>query len=370
MRVKGMDETRGNKMIVEIGDLINNDENDDKLPSQCQSRLAIIIPVYNTEQYVKEMVQNLIDQTFTSFSVFAVNDGSKDGSLGILKQIATTESRIHVISQPNGGPGKARNTGLDFIQKNNLEFDYIWFCDSDDKVSPDVLSKVVAALDRTQSDYGLFSVRRFDKKEVKTYKAHVTSEELLDHEAIVRQYFRFGWKWRKEPCSEAFLNNKIFRFNVVKDLRFREDIRRAEDFDYFFRLLPRLQHCVLVPDAFYSYRLRKSSLTNAYDNTGDLTVCTEHYAELSNRTHTEQVAMQHRLIRAFYLDICQALNQNDSVAYTNLLTRYTQMKLRYGLKFTDIKIVMLLGPLVRLLPTFNQFRNQMKTIRDRSNFYE
>lgn len=80
--------------------------------------------------------------------------------------------------------------------------------------------------------------------------------------------------------------------------------------------------------------------------------------------------MQHRLIRAFYLDICQALNQNDSVAYTNLLTRYTQMKLRYGLKFTDIKIVMLLGPLVRLLPTFNQFRNQMKTIRDRSNFYE
>ena len=370
MRVNGIDKTRGNKMIAESSNLINDDESGDKLPSQCQSRLAIIIPVYNTEQYVKEMVQDLIDQTFTSFSVFAVNDGSKDGSLEILKRIATTESRIHVISQQNGGPGKARNTGLDFIKNNNLEFDYIWFCDSDDRVASDVLSKVVAALDRTKSDYGLFSVRRFDKKEAKTYKAHITNEELLDHEAIVRQYFRFGWKWRKEPCSEAFLNNKIFRFNVVKDLRFREDIQRAEDFDYFFRLLPRLQQCVLVPDAFYSYRLRKSSLTNAYDNTGDLTVCTEHYAELSNRTQTEQVAMQHRLIRAFYLDICQALNRNDSAAYSELLTGYFQLKLRYGLKFTDIKIVMLLGSLVRLLPAFNRFRNQTKTNRDRSNFYD
>ena len=159
MRVNGIDKTCGNKMIAETSNLINDDESGDNLPSHCQSRLAIIIPVHNTEQYVKEMVQDLFDQTFTSFSVLAVNDGSKDGSLGILKRIATTDSRIHVISQPNGGPGKARNTGLDFIRNNNLDFDYIWFCDSDDRVAPDVLTKVVAALDRTQSDCGLFSIK-------------------------------------------------------------------------------------------------------------------------------------------------------------------------------------------------------------------
>lgn len=335
-----------------------------------KKRLAIIIPVYNTEKYVTEMINDILRQSFDGYSIFLINDGSQDRSLEALNRLASYDKKIHVISQPNAGPGKARNTGLDYIEENQLKFDYVWFCDSDDRLESNVLSKVISALDRTRSDFCLFSVRRFDKKMIKTYKAHIVKEKILEHEDIVRQYFRHGWKWRKEPCSEAFLNNKIFLFDVVKSYRFREDVRRAEDFDYFFRILPQLKTCVLIPDAFYLYRLRKSSLTNAYDKTGDLKVCSDHYPELSNRTRSEQVSMQHRLIRAYYLDICYALNSNDNKTYEELMSAYKRNKFIYSFKFSDFKILLLLGPLKRLLPLYNTIRNKSKTQRDLSNFYE
>lgn len=335
-----------------------------------KSKLAIIIPVYNTEKYIREMINDLLNQSFNDYSIFVINDGSDDSSLEILNRLASSESRIHVISQTNGGPGKARNSGLDYIAQEKLTFDYIWFCDSDDKIEQEALSKVISALDRTKSDFALFSVRRFDKKAIKTYKAHILKEELLNHEDIVNQYFRNGWKWKKEPSSEAFLNNKIFRFDIVKDYRFRVDIFRAEDFDYFFRVLPRLQRAVLVPDAYYLYRLRKSSLTNAYDKTGDLIVCSANYAELRNRTRSEQVSMQHRLIRAYYLDICQSLNNNDLDTYKLLINKYRKLKLCYGFTLADAKIIVLLGPLRPLLFLYNKIRNKIKKNRNRSNFYE
>lgn len=334
------------------------------------AKLAIIIPVYNTARYVDEMMQDLLNQTFRDFLIFLIDDGSIDNSLAILSKFAAKDKRVHVLSKPNGGPSSARNVGLDFVASEGMQFDYIWFCDSDDRIELSALEKVMTILECAEADYGLFSVCKFDKNASTTYPAHIFKEEVLDNEAIVKQYFRFGRKWRKEPCSEAFLNNKIFRFDLIQDLRFREDIRRSEDFDFFFRLLPRLQHGVLVPDVFYMYRLRKSSLTNAYEQTGDLIVCSTHYPSLKNRTCVEQVAMQHRLIRAYYLDICQAWNTKDESKFQNLLLKFSKLKLNYPFMWKDLKILALLGPLKVFLPMFIRFRNRIKKNRDVSNYYD
>ena len=335
-----------------------------------KKKLAIIIPVYNTAEYVAEMLNDLLNQAYRDYSVFLIDDGSKDDSLNILHEVGAKDGRVRVISKHNGGPGSARNAALNLIASERMTFDYLWFCDSDDRIESQMLEKVMHALERTDADYGLFSVRRFDKVSMKTYRAHIQKEELLDNESIVRQYFRFGRRWRKEPCSEAFLNNKIFRFDLVKELRFREDILRAEDMDYFFRLLPQLKRGVLVPDAFYLYRLRKSSLTNAYDKTGDLLVCSEHYSELKNRTCIEQIVMQHRLIRAYYLDVCQAWNSKDEYKYQELLAQYSKFKFTYPFTIFDLKIIALMGPLKSLLPQYIRFRNGTKKDRNTTNYYE
>ena len=88
---------------------------------------SIIVPVYNTEQYIHQCIDSVLHQEFKDFELLLVNDGSKDKSLTICKEYAKKHSCIQVIDQENGGPSKARNTGLEHAQGK-----YILFLDSDD----------------------------------------------------------------------------------------------------------------------------------------------------------------------------------------------------------------------------------------------
>lgn len=338
--------------------------------SQDKHKIAIVMAVYNTERYLHEMVSDILAQTMGDFRLFLVDDGSKDGSRKVARRFAEKDPRVVVLEKANSGPGGARNFALDYIHGHNMDFDYIWFCDSDDRVEKTVLEQVVGAMEEYQVPYGLFSVRRVEKNIQTTYPSHFTGTTLMTHQDVVRQYFRYGTKWKKEPCSEAFLNNKIFSFGVVKGYRFREDILRAEDFDFFFQILPKLTSGVLIPEAFYKYRLRKTSLTNSYDKTGDLIICSNLYTKLEGRTDEEKISIQHRLLRAYYLDICQAWNKGDKATFDALMERYSKLKLRYRVLVKDFKVVLFLGPLRSILPYFVWFRRKTKTNRDTSNYYE
>ena len=76
--------------------------------------ISVIIPVYNVENYLRQCLDSILNQTYTDFEVICVNDGSTDNSLNILNEYAQKDSRIKVISQKNKGLSGARNTGLKF----------------------------------------------------------------------------------------------------------------------------------------------------------------------------------------------------------------------------------------------------------------
>lgn len=75
-----------------------------------QIEVTVLMPAYNTEKYIGEAIQSVLDQTFTDFELLIINDGSTDGTEGIIRSFSDT--RIVVINQPNGGVSKALNTGL------------------------------------------------------------------------------------------------------------------------------------------------------------------------------------------------------------------------------------------------------------------
>ena len=75
-------------------------------------KVSIIVPVYNLENYIEQTVRSLLAQSYQNVEIILVDDGSKDNSLSLIKQLASEDSRIVCISQPNGGAAKARNTGL------------------------------------------------------------------------------------------------------------------------------------------------------------------------------------------------------------------------------------------------------------------
>ena len=70
-----------------------------------QPKVSVVVPVYNVEQYLRQCLDSLINQTLKDIEIICVNDGSTDGSLDILKEYAEKDGRIKVIDQKNQGPG-------------------------------------------------------------------------------------------------------------------------------------------------------------------------------------------------------------------------------------------------------------------------
>lgn len=90
-------------------------------------KISVIVPVYNTEQYLPRCIDSILAQTFTDFELLLIDDGSKDSSGKICDESAAKDSRIRVFHKENGGVSSARNMGL-----NNAQGEWITFVDSDD----------------------------------------------------------------------------------------------------------------------------------------------------------------------------------------------------------------------------------------------
>lgn len=75
--------------------------------------LSVIVPVYNVEKYLRRCVDSILSQSFTDFELILVNDGSTDSSADICRSYAARDSRVRVLTKPNGGVSSARNLGLD-----------------------------------------------------------------------------------------------------------------------------------------------------------------------------------------------------------------------------------------------------------------
>ena len=104
------------------------------MPNQTKRKdpkISVVIPVYNVEPFVGKCLSTLVHQTFQDFEIIAVNDGSKDGSLAILREFERNYVNMVVIDQPNAGMSMARNRGMEAARG-----EYLCFVDSDDYVSP------------------------------------------------------------------------------------------------------------------------------------------------------------------------------------------------------------------------------------------
>lgn len=97
--------------------------------------ISIIVPVYKSEEYLKQCIESIQAQTFEDWECILVDDGSPDKSGSICDEYAKKDSRIHVIHKENGGVSSARNIGISYAKG-----EWIYFIDSDDTLYPNALS--------------------------------------------------------------------------------------------------------------------------------------------------------------------------------------------------------------------------------------
>ena len=118
--------------------------------------VSVIISVYNTEMWLEECLDSVVDQTFQDIEIICVNDGSTDGSEKILKAKADADERIRIICQENRGLSEARNTGV-----RAASGEYLYFMDSDDTLKPNALEICVDDMNRRDLEYVCFNMAAF-----------------------------------------------------------------------------------------------------------------------------------------------------------------------------------------------------------------
>lgn len=233
-------------------------------------KISIIIPVYNVEDYLRDCLNSLLAQTYTDFEVICVNDGSKDGSLKILKEYASKYPQFNLIDQENKGLSGARNTGV-----KAATGDYIFFLDSDDWIEPYSLERLVAAIEG--EDLVCFNGRRyFEDGKIEEADTGVTENGLSGWDyykkyALVSRKFHF-------VCTVLRLYRRQFLIN--NSLWFKEGIYHEDNL--FTPIVCYYAHTVkVIPDCLYVYRIRTGSITQNFtvQNVRDMVIVSNLLAE-------------------------------------------------------------------------------------------
>lgn len=119
-------------------------------------KVSVIIPVYNTENFIAECLESVCGQTLENTEIICIDDGSTDNSVSVIEQFARKDKRIALIKQQNKGPGGARNTGIDAARG-----EYIYFVDSDDVIVPQTLEIFYRTAEAENADVVFSDIKGF-----------------------------------------------------------------------------------------------------------------------------------------------------------------------------------------------------------------
>jgi len=119
-------------------------------------KVSVVIPVYNTEDYVNDAIKSILDQTLVDIEIIVINDGSTDRSLSIISKLANLDGRIRIVNRENKGISNSRNEGI-----SKARGKYIYFMDSDDVLSPNALCECLDRCENENLDFVFFNAEAF-----------------------------------------------------------------------------------------------------------------------------------------------------------------------------------------------------------------
>ncbi len=197
--------------------------------------ISVIIPVYNTQQYLKQCIDSVINQTYKNLEIILVDDGSSDDSPKICDEHALKDNRIKVIHKQNGGESSARNAGLKIAKGC-----YIGFVDSDDFIAPDMYEFLYNLLLKNKADVSCCNMFEFkDGKYVPSVK--LQEEDLFEFNEVLS--FKQG----------LYVWNRLYDRMLIGNAHFNENFILCQDVDFNFNVLKNAKNIVFSKEPKYYY---------------------------------------------------------------------------------------------------------------------
>jgi glycosyltransferase involved in cell wall biosynthesis len=245
-------------------------------------KISIIVPVYNTAQFLPQCIESILQQTYKNLEIILVDDGSTDGSGMICDTYAKRDERIKVIHKKNGGLSEARNVGLQYATGM-----LIGFVDSDDLIHPQMYELLEWAMEKENSPIVFGTFLRFSEEEELKQPTHVCKDKMqienFQPEAVLRKIIL-------HEMLEVVWDG-LYRRDVIGDTQFDYG-RKYEDSFWTHKIVGQAEKISVISYPLYAYRQREGSIMAEDFSLRDfdrleaklerLSYCEQHYPALIN----------------------------------------------------------------------------------------
>lgn len=232
--------------------------------------ISVIVPIYNSERYLKDCLLSIYNQTYTDFEIITVNDGSTDQSAAIVEQMLQDYGKIIPVTMPkNSGLSAARNAGIE-----RASGEYICYVDSDDTLEPDYLEELYHTAINNNADLVIGNFREVDEelkplsadyvngqklsklnkgRQSDCYQDGLISNTLLIHSISVSYLDHYA-------VATVVAWNKLMKAGIAKANRFKEGYLHEDEF-WIMPLLLSCDRIAWTSHVVYNYRIRNGSIT-------------------------------------------------------------------------------------------------------------
>lgn len=226
-------------------------------------RVSVIVPVYNSEPFLKACIDSLLHQTLEGMEFIFVCDASPDGSLALLREAEAADPRVRVIAfDENRGVSAARNAGIEAAGGA-----FIGFCDADDWVEPPMYARLYEAARDAEAEVSFCRVYKDDANGRTNVPLGFETGTRFDAAAIrktlIPAMLARETDSDKLPLS-GYTPRNLFARDLIERHRFRPDIRYAEDLLFIVQCLLDARAAVAVDEAYYHYRFHGGNVTRRY----------------------------------------------------------------------------------------------------------
>lgn len=235
-----------------------------------EPKVSIIVPVYNTEQYLKQCIESIVAQTLQDIEIIIVDDGSKEECATLCDELAKMDSRIRVIHKENAGVGFARNTGIAAARG-----EYIGFIDSDDYVKPELYESLYAAVTKHDADLALSGVcfvggNTFTSSGDSMEKSYFDEDTVFEEQDMKQLLLGIVGALPHDPEDSRYgvsVWKNLFRSSLLyqKNIEFLSERKvMSEDTIFMVDFVKHAKKAVGIPGAFYCYRRNENSISKSY----------------------------------------------------------------------------------------------------------
>lgn len=216
--------------------------------------ISIIVPIYNTEKYLHQCLDSILNQTYTNFEVLLVNDGSTDSSRMICQEYVERDSRFRYIEKANGVLTDARNVGI-----TRAQGEFLSFVDSDDWIEPTYVEDLYRAALLNDAEVVVSNYQEFHQERnvylihlyEDYYETHYSGEELIQQLPLLeRKDLSFKTSWGILFARRLFDTISFPKGKTIEDTRTN------------YRLFAESCRSIYIHKALYNYRVGVDSISS------------------------------------------------------------------------------------------------------------